>query len=206
MIFLEKPWIHGGCVGTSGQVLTIWPKQTPCFLCIVPEPPPLGSVITCDRAGVLGSATAIVAALQVTAALRVLVAPDATKTGHMVCVDVWNSTFKTIDTMPLRGTACPACQQGKLSFLEMTDSQQPVPLCGQNAVQLPPLGSGKAVSLPSIARDLESPENPIQLTAFFLRIHHGIYRITIFKDGRGVVEGTEDPAIARSIWHQVLGV
>ncbi len=34
------PWVHGGCLGASGQVMSILPGETACFRCLVPELPP----------------------------------------------------------------------------------------------------------------------------------------------------------------------
>src|SRR6185503_7953639 len=67
------PWVYGACVGTEGRVLAVGPSQTPCLRCIFPTPPAPGELPTCDTAGVLGPAAAIVGALQATQAIRLLV-------------------------------------------------------------------------------------------------------------------------------------
>ena len=38
------PWISAACLGTQGQVFTIIPGETPCLRCLIPEPPPPGSI------------------------------------------------------------------------------------------------------------------------------------------------------------------
>ena len=48
------PWVHGGCLGASGQVLTVLPGETACFRCLVPDLPPREALQTCDTAGGLG--------------------------------------------------------------------------------------------------------------------------------------------------------
>ncbi len=35
------PWVHGGCLGASGQIMAILPGKTACFRCLVPELPRL---------------------------------------------------------------------------------------------------------------------------------------------------------------------
>ncbi len=63
------PWVYGACVGTEGRVMLVRPGKSPCLRCIFPEPPGPGELPTCDTAGVLGAASAVVASLQVAAAL-----------------------------------------------------------------------------------------------------------------------------------------
>ncbi|HEX5009871.1 MAG TPA: HesA/MoeB/ThiF family protein, partial [Planctomycetota bacterium] len=64
-------WIYCGVVGTEGQALVVRPEG-PCLRCYVPEPPPPGSLPTCDTAGVLGSVVGTIASLAATLALREL--------------------------------------------------------------------------------------------------------------------------------------
>src|SRR5262245_29470533 len=59
------PWIYCGVVGTEGQLLVVRPGG-PCLRCYVPEVPAAGSLPTCDTAGVLGSAVALVSSLVAT--------------------------------------------------------------------------------------------------------------------------------------------
>src|SRR5262245_36930353 len=63
------PWVYCGVVGTEGQVLVVQPGG-PCLRCYVPELPAAGSLPTCDTAGVLGPAVALVAALAAAEALK----------------------------------------------------------------------------------------------------------------------------------------
>ena len=58
------PWVHGGCLGASGQVMSILPGEIACFRCLVPELPPADAMPTCDTAGVLGPAIGVVASWQ----------------------------------------------------------------------------------------------------------------------------------------------
>ncbi len=64
------PWVHGGCVGTGGQLSFFTGQGYPCFRCLVPEVPPASAVATCDTAGVLGPATHAIASLQAAEALK----------------------------------------------------------------------------------------------------------------------------------------
>ena len=67
------PWVYGACVGTEGRCMAVLPPEDACLRCVYPEPPSATELPTCDTAGVLGPAAALVASLQVTAAIRLLV-------------------------------------------------------------------------------------------------------------------------------------
>ena len=88
------PWVYGAAIGSYGVVMPIIPEHGPCFACVYPEPPP-GAQPTCDVNGVLSSVTATVSALQVAAALRILVGwPDFEHRIHTI--DVWNGMSRQV--------------------------------------------------------------------------------------------------------------
>jgi len=66
------PWIYGGCIGSHGQTMAIFPFETACLRCLIEEVPGPGATETCDTAGIIGPAVNVVASLQVTAALKFL--------------------------------------------------------------------------------------------------------------------------------------
>ena len=66
------PWVYGGCVGTSGRAMAIVPGASPCLRCLFPEPPAAGELETCDTVGVLASAAAVIASLEVVAGMKIL--------------------------------------------------------------------------------------------------------------------------------------
>jgi len=59
---LGKPWIYAGCLGSHGQVLPIIPGQTACLRCLLGDLPGPAETETCDTAGVLGPAIAVISA------------------------------------------------------------------------------------------------------------------------------------------------
>src|SRR6266568_861465 len=63
-------WIYGAAVGSYGVTMTIRPHESPCLRCIFTEAPPAASAPTCDTAGVIMPIINIVAAVQVSEALK----------------------------------------------------------------------------------------------------------------------------------------
>ena len=68
----EINWIYGAAVGSYGVTMTIRPHQTPCLRCVFEEAPPAASAPTCDTAGVIMPIISVVAAVQVSEALKLL--------------------------------------------------------------------------------------------------------------------------------------
>ena len=75
-------------------------------------------------------------------------------------------------------------------------------LCGRNAVQLTPAGPG--VSLEELARRLAGL-GPLVQNQFLVRLKVDAYELTVFADGRAIIGGTSDPAVARSLYAKYVG-
>ena len=103
------PWIYGGVVGAQGNVMTMRPGVGPCLRCLYPEIPEAGVLPTADTYGILNSAPAIIAALQVTKAMKLLIeGSDAQqRSEELLHVELWNMNFRkmTID----RDADCDYC-------------------------------------------------------------------------------------------------
>ncbi len=197
------PWVHGGCLGASGQVMTIVPGQTACFRCLVRDMPQRESIETCDSAGVLGPAVGIIACWQAAEALKILAGHVDAVCQDLLVIDSWNTSCRTISLASLRTKQiCPACQQGEFPFLEGRLRTESVVLCGKNAVQLKSVAAGSDLAL--LAEKLKY-SGTVKNNGFFVRLVLADYTLTIFKDGRVVVEGTTNPAEARNLLAKTLG-
>jgi adenylyltransferase/sulfurtransferase len=201
------PWIYCGVVGTEGQTLPILPGG-PCLRCYVPEPPPPGSLPTCDTAGVLGSVVGTIASLAATLALRVLLGapPESPGTATVLALDGWESELRRLRLQ--RDPACPCCGRREFPFLRGAAAAEATELCGRDAVQLPARGAD--VDLKALAETL-AREGPINVSPFLVRVDlpaRGAApprRVLVFRDGRVIVGGTRDPAEARAVRARLLG-
>lgn len=201
------PWVYGGVVGSGGLVLPILPGQSACLRCIFPDPPPPGSLPTCDSAGVIPPAVGAIASMQAGAALRILssTAEDlATFEPKLLQLDVWSGSTLALDAP--RRPDCPACGPGPgagtYEFLEAPPGRDPVVLCGRNTVQLP--GTGRAPDLNAIAERAEPFAEEVHNLGAMLRIRVEGLALTLFPDGRALIEGTDEPDRARAIYDRYL--
>ena len=199
------PWIYGGCVGTDGRMMTIRPGVTPCLRCIYPQPPGVGELQTCDTAGVLGPAVAVIAGYQAAAAIKILSGhPEATDAG-LLTIDFWKNRSRTIDTGGRRGD-CTCCGRRWFEFLDRPVESTAATLCGRNSVQVRP-ATATLIDLKKLAA-LLTGFGEIESSPYLLRSHlrdpSGIV-LTVFPDGRCIVQGTSDPVRARTLVSQFVG-
>lgn len=195
----DVAWIYGAAVSSYGLKFAIVPGVTACLKCIYPEPPQ-GAQPTCETAGVLGSLTAAVAALETADALKILALGSNALVARITTLDVWTGEIRQIAPPP-RDPLCRCC--GLRDFVHLNGSRHaPVSLCGRNAVQIHersrPLDlAGLAARLGALA--------PVRSNEFALRVSLDPYELMIFPDGRAIVRGTTDIGIARSLYARYVG-
>lgn len=211
-------WVHGGCVGATGQVHLFDGLGRPCFRCLIPTPPSAGAIATCDTAGVVGSATHFIASLQATEAIKWISGNRKQVRSSVLSVDLWENRIREIQIPQSLSTDCRACGKQEFDFLDGriggTDDGTTI-LCGRGAVQIASVssqtdkreGDNKRLDLAAIAQQWQ-PLGQVHQTPFFIRIelaNEEADRLTLFRDGRVIVDGTEDPSIARVIRDRYLG-
>lgn len=183
--------------------MVVRPGSGPCLRCVFPEAPSPGELPTCDTAGVLGPAASAIASLQVISATKVLVGGSDEIT--LTSIDFWANRFRTIDVSQARRTDCVCCGRHGFEFLNAAGRGATTQFCGRNAVQV--RGQGN-VDLNVLARRLESVGR-VERGAYFLKYwprEQAGMQLTVFPDGRTVVQGVNDPATARSITARYVGV
>jgi len=194
------PWIYGAAVGSYGLTMPVLPGRTACLRCIYPEPP-AGAQPTCETAGILGAIVSAIASLQVAAALKILSGNAGEVRPQITMADVWEGGIRQVD-MPPRDPQCPACGRGEFAWLE-GERRGPVTLCGRNAVQVHE--RERAVDLNELGARLERV-GEVRANEFALRFVAAPYELTVFPDGRAIIKGTDDPAVARSLYARYVGV
>ncbi len=200
----QVAWVHGGCVGTVGQVAFFSGLGRPCFRCLVPELPSATSVATCDTVGVLGSATHAIASLQATEAIKWLSGNRAAVRTSLWSFDFWSNRHRQIDMAAAVSPDCRACVQRQFDFLDAPAAATGTAVCGRNSVQLPAVA---AASL-DLVRLGESwiGLGQVQQSRFFVRLTlpQDIV-LTVFRDGRMLIDGTTEVSRARSLAAQYVG-
>ena len=196
------PWIYGGVLGTYGLTAAILPGETPCLHCLLGPMPPPGAVPTCETAGVLGPVVALIAALEATEGLKILLERRQDLLRSLVMVDVWNGDFERARTQ--KGHAdCPVCDLGRYELLEAERGSTTAVLCGRNAVQVTP-HPALLLDLTLLAERL-AEVGTVHASEYLLRMDVEGVQFTVFGDGRTIIKGTDDAVQARALYARYIG-
>ncbi|MFN2455566.1 MAG: ThiF family adenylyltransferase [Pyrinomonadaceae bacterium] len=195
-------WVYGAAVGSYGVTMTVRPHETPCLRCIFEEAPPAASAPTCDTAGVIMPIISVVAAVQVTETLKLLTNRIAALHQSLMQFDVWRNEWRRI-ALGKPSAECPTCVRHIYETLAAETVDGAAVLCGRDAVQISP-AKPVHIDLKALAGRL-SELAEVNSNAYLLRFRAGDYELTVFQDARAIIRGTDDVAVARSLYAKYVG-
>lgn len=195
-------WIYGAAVGSYGVSMTIRPGQTSCLRCVFEEAPPAASSPTCDTAGVIMPIINVVAAVQVTEALKLLTGHLDALHGSLMQFDVWRNEWRKINPGPPRSD-CVTCGLGKFESLDAEQNNGAAVLCGRDAIQISPSVETK-VDFQKLAERLKTVGD-VKFNDYLLRFRNADVEITVFQDARSIIRGTDQVSVARSLYAKYIG-
>jgi molybdopterin-synthase adenylyltransferase len=196
----QLPYVYAGVVSTYGMVASIQPQSGPCLRCTYPEPPDASQAPTCSSAGVLGPAVAVISGMASAEAIKILVGNEALH--GFQYFDLWRNQFHAMKAK--RDENCPCCGKRKFDWLlGKQGSPAAQVMCGGNTVQIPAQKSPPDLEL--LEEKLAGTVTSLSRSPQFLRFTHRNLDVLIFADGRALLRGTEDPAIARSVLAETVG-
>ena len=195
------PWVYSAAVGSYAVTLNILPGDTACLACIFPDSP-RGMVETCETSGILNSAVNLVASFAATEALKILLGASAASQLRrtLLSFDVWTNEHAEISASKPRA-GCRAC--GRRDFIHLAGEGRPhITLCGRNSVQIHE--RQRPIDFAEMHRRLQS-QGVVRYNDFVLKFWHDPYEMTLFPDGRAIIKGTTDTAVARSMYARYVG-
>ena len=194
------PWVYAAAVASYGVTMTIRPGQTPCLSCLLEASNGAGLEETCDTIGVLGPIVNLIASLEVTEALKILAGRSDALHGRLLSGDVWSGRFQAIQVE--RNPACRACAREDFAYLE-GQAQPHITMCGRDSVQIHE--RKRTLDLKVLQQRLAPTVSDVRQNGFLLRFRIPPYEMTVFTDGRAILKGTKDPAVARSLYAKYIG-
>ena len=195
----SRPWIYSAAVGSYAVTLNVMPGETACLACIFPDSP-RGMIETCETSGILNSAVNLVASIAATEAMKFIVGATDGVRRTLLSFDLWTSEHAEISAARPRA-GCRAC--GQHDFVHLTGGGRPhITLCGRNSVQIHE--RQRPIDFAEMERRLR-PHGEVRHNDFVLKFWHEPYEMTLFPDGRAIIKGTTDTAIARSLYARFVG-
>jgi adenylyltransferase/sulfurtransferase len=195
----KLPWIYAAAVASYAVTMTVLPGETACLVCIFPDSP-TGMVDTCDTSGILNSAVNFAASVASVEAMKLLVGARGKIRRTLLSYDVWTNDFAEVKTAKPRA-GCRACDQR--DFIHLAGEGRPhITLCGRNSVQIHE--RQRPIDFAELTRRL-APHGTVRHSEFILKFWRDPYELTLFPDGRAIIKGTTDTAIARSLYARYVG-
>lgn len=209
---LGKPWVYTGVIASYGLTSTYIPdaavaklpgerSATGCLRCFLPDVPAPGETATCDTAGVVGPAVALITAVAAGEALKLMVGTGKLNPG-VIHLDVWSHDYERFQTA--RRPDCPACAEHDYAFLNARVGTTSAALCGRNAVQVAVTGAAR-LDLAAVARQLQGVAQSVLVNEYLVRAQIDGYEFTVFPDNRAIIKGTEDEDLAKTLYARYIG-
>ncbi len=173
-------WVNAAAIRDTAQLMVFNFRKgignLPCFACVFGNS---AAEETCDTVGVLGSATAIVAAMQATEALKILLGKDDEVMKGLLRLNVWQSNL--VELAVKKNPYCSSCSsESTYDYLSGKKGSKTVALCGRNSYQI----KGKQVDLVKLKLQLQRiGENVADFGECV-----SFTNMTVFKDGRALVK------------------
>ncbi|WP_263410151.1 ThiF family adenylyltransferase [Terriglobus tenax] len=195
----NTPWIYAAAIASYAASMNILPGETACLACLFPKPPS-GTVETCDTAGILNTAVNFAASLQVTETLKYLTGDLAAMRRTLLSYDLWTNERSEIRAHK-PDPECEVC--GKHQFVHLSGDARPhITLCGRNSVQIHE--HNRPVDFAELTARL-APHGTVRSNQLLLRFERAPFTITVFPDGRALIQGTTDPVQARTLYARYIG-
>jgi molybdopterin/thiamine biosynthesis adenylyltransferase len=193
------PWIYAAAVGSYTVTMNILPGETACLACIFPESP-RGMVETCDTSGILNSAVNMVASIAATEALKLLTGARQQVRRTLLSQDLWWYDRAEMAAGKPRPD-CRCCGQRDFSHLA-GEGRPHITLCGRNSVQIHE--RARPIDFTEMTRRLQ-PHGTVRHNDFVLKFWREPFEMTLFPDGRAIIKGTSDTAVARTLYARFVG-
>ena len=209
-----RPWIYSAAVGSYAATMNILPRPgeglpapgwstqtepTACLACVFASAPG-GDVETCETVGILGTAVNLAASLAVTEALKFLIGQPESMRRTLLSHDLWTGERSEVAAGRPR-TDCAVCGLRAFRCLE-GEGRPHITLCGRNSVQIHE--HGRPLDLAQLKSRLERL-GEVRANGLLLRFAYPPYTLTVFPDGRALIQGTTDAGLARSLYARFVG-
>ena len=198
------PYVYGAVITHVGNVSTIIPSETPCLECWqggVDE----ANVPTCATVGVMPPAISIIASIQVSEAIRIILEKKPNLASKLLFFDLEDLSLETIKLA--KADSCRTCGVGAKE-LEKIDPVEEV--CGRNGKRVFTI-TPKVLTdldLQVVARRLGEMSLKKRLSTLLGLTFDGVegFSGSIFKTGVAVIEGAKSRVDAVKIFEKLTGI
>ena len=193
------PWIYTAALGSYAVTMNIVPGEGACLTCMFPETP-AGPLATCESDGILNSVVNFAASIAATEALKFITGRKHELRRTLVSEDLWRNERAEVSSARQRED-CRTCSRRE--FIHLVGERRPhITLCGRNAVQIHEYR--RPIDLRAMGERLKA-HGSVRHNDFVLKFWKEPFEMTLFPDGRAIIKGTNDAAVARSLYSRFVG-
>ncbi len=193
------PWIYVGVEAWYGSVALFEPGKTACFKCLIPKAPP-EDVNACDVRGVMGSVVSVVSGIAATEVIKYLLGLG--RPGYLIVYD--GMVNKLVEIKLTRREDCPVCVYKKFKILGKEPEKVKV-ICGTKAVEVFPEKEGD-FDLTKLKELGSRNFKLLSFSDFSVTFEVQGFKVTVFRDGRAIVDGTTDKKLAEGVYRKLISV
>lgn len=193
------PWVYTACVASTATCMPIVAGGA-CLRCVLEDPPAAGGD-TCDTSGVIMPAVLQAVAWASVVALKIMTGNEGALLRKLYSSDLWSGERRILDASTPR-PGCPCCGKREFDWLTGKRAGSAATLCGRNSVHL------AAAPTFDYAAAREGIRNAARVTTendYLLRAESNGLTITLYRNGRAIVHGTDLPAAARALYSRLIG-
>ena len=106
-VLLGKPNVYGSIYKFEGQVSVFATKEGPCYRCLYPNPPEVGTIPSCAEAGVLGVLPGLIGTIQATEVVKLILEKGEPLISRLLLYSALEMRFSEIRLK--KNTNCPMC-------------------------------------------------------------------------------------------------
>ncbi|MFP3950753.1 MAG: HesA/MoeB/ThiF family protein [Candidatus Bathyarchaeia archaeon] len=195
------PYVHGAVIQQIGDAFTVIPGETACLECfkggLSDEDLP-----TCATVGVLPTIISVIASIQVSEALRIILGKKPNLAGILLHCNMEDLSFDRIEIKPTEG--CGVCGEGEL---EPIQEEQVEEICGREGRRVYMINPEEIREL-----DLSELREAVSHLGYDLSVkgelgitfHGREEKISIMKSGHAVIEGVDGKDMARQLYQKLL--
>lgn len=202
---LRVPYVFGAAIEAFGDASTIIPGSTPCLECLYPDLRD-DTLPTCGVVGVHPSVVAIIASVEVSEAVRIVLGKPPHLAGRLLYCDLRSFSFDTFAVD--RSEDCPVCGSKPSRSPRPLRQELVEELCGRGGRRAFVVNPRESLDLPleqlrSILR--ESGWEVAVNTSLGLSFSNGQgVSASLLRSGTMVLEGPETPSKAVAVYRELV--
>jgi adenylyltransferase/sulfurtransferase len=125
-----RPLVWGAATQFDGQLSAVRPRESACYRCLFPSPPPPDSVPDCIEAGVIGALTGVVGSWLALEAIKLILGIGEVLANRLTVFEGWSGGVTQVEIA--RRSDCAVCGDAPV-VTELIDYEQ---FCGVRTSQV----------------------------------------------------------------------